>query len=206
MYDSSWKSFVVLRQSRDLWEPRNIIVTRCHYQRIKPFSPPIIFSGAFLSQRQHPLVTLLNGPLNRSPELQEPLCPVLDKDVLDPPPNRLSMAEWGARPVLPKSSLRQLVRERLLGIAHDLRDNVAMQMFVLGRIRVAQLVAVHDLGLWGLGGQFGRDWYGVIRLPLEKLSQRGNLRGQVRSVYPAYYVSISIPEEDRLVKLTMFLR
>lgn len=45
-----------------------------------------------------------------------------------------------------------------------------MQVFMLGRVRVAQLMAVYGLRLWGLGGQLGRNWHSLIGLTLYKVA------------------------------------
>lgn len=134
VYDPAGKSLIILSQPRNLREPRDVVVASCHHQRIKPFSPPIILSGPFLTQRQYPFIPLLDGLLDRGSELQELVGPILDENVLDPAPDRLSMTEGGARAVLPKRSLRQLIREWLLRVAHDLGDDIAMQMLMLGRV------------------------------------------------------------------------
>jgi hypothetical protein len=68
-----------------------------------------------------------------------------NKDTFDPITDGRVMSKRGTGPVLCQSLYRMLVRKGLLGIAHDLWRNIAMEILMDRCVRESILMAIDSL-------------------------------------------------------------
>lgn len=182
--NGSGELLVKLQQARGIREPRDIVMARRDNESIKDLLPPVVATAHDFSQRKHPLPVLLDGALDGGIEFEKLLVAAAGKDALDPLANDGVVPVGGRGAVLFQRTLGEAVWEGLLGVAHDARRDVAVEVLVDGGVGEALLVAVDGLGQGRDGRQPFGDVDGAVCLSGDQGFQRRDGGGEMRCVEP----------------------
>lgn len=182
---------IVLDESCNARDVRQVEMTRPDNYRIKGFLPPVVcrLTRHHLPERQDPVVALLLRQLDRGTELDQLIMASTCEDCLNPFSNDLAVSERRARSILGNRAVREYLGDRLLREGHDLGRDIAVECFMHAAIRISQLVRFDLLGLRSPCGKALGEVDGRIGALLDEVAERRDPWRKLRSVNPKIGVS-----------------